>query len=726
MHEPAYPARRVRFGPFELDVRSSELRKGSVRLKVPSQSIEILKALLDQPGELVTRDQLRARLWPSDTFVDFEHGLNAAIRRLREALGDSADTPSYIETLPRRGYRFIAPIEKAPEVHAAEVAPASMPDTVAVRRRRTGWPILLLGGSLAVAVGVGLWIGRHHAATAAPNREPPRGAPVTSIPVTSFPGREADPAISPDGNYVAFAWDGDRGGNLDIYVKLLDGGGEPVRLTSGSTDERAPAWSPDGKRIAFLRGLDANRAVVIIESAFGGPERRLESTLTTALYWPTQAISWSPDGLAILFAAKDDSGLSTAIFATSIDTDTRRQLTTPGGDFSDAGPRISPDGRQLGFIRRVAGAWIGYPFVQPLTNLRATGEAHSLTDDKLASSFDWFPDGRSIVYDRGRKTLWRVSVDGGSPQPLLAGEVEGCRPSVARNVPRLVYQRLTIETNIWRVPGLPGENLRGNRRAPEPLIASTYEESEAQYSPDGQRIVFVSRRSGNAEIWVSASDGAHPQQLTRGLVGGSPRWSPDGRWIAFDSMRSGSWNIYVVSSQGGTERPLTAETSNNARASWSGDGQWIYFGSNRSGSWQIWKVPSAGGAATQLTRGGGLEAFESPDGGSLYFAGFETIGIWRVPVSGGEEVQVVNHGVQGGFAVTDRGLFLANSAAMPTPTIEFVDFTSRRISTVASLPPDTHLMAGGPTMHASRDGRWIIYTNRDGLGSDIMMIEGVR
>src|SRR5205823_1444023 len=106
MQELAAATRLVHFGPFALDLRSSELRKGSIRLTVPSQSIEILKALLEQPGELVTRDQLRARLWPSDTFVDFEHGLNAAVRRLREALGDSADAPQFIETLPRRGYRF--------------------------------------------------------------------------------------------------------------------------------------------------------------------------------------------------------------------------------------------------------------------------------------------------------------------------------------------------------------------------------------------------------------------------------------------------------------------------------------------------------------------------------------------------------------------------------------------------------------------------------------------
>src|SRR5215468_4183468 len=98
----------IPFGPFEADLASQELRKQGVRLRLPRQSFQILKMLLERPGEVVTREELRAKLWPADTFVDFDHGLNAAVKRLRDALGDTAENPRYIETLPRRGYRFIA------------------------------------------------------------------------------------------------------------------------------------------------------------------------------------------------------------------------------------------------------------------------------------------------------------------------------------------------------------------------------------------------------------------------------------------------------------------------------------------------------------------------------------------------------------------------------------------------------------------------------------------
>ena len=134
MHENQNVPPVIRFGPFTLDGRSGELRNGPTRLKVPDQSIAVLQALLERPGGLVTRETLRDRLWGPDTFVDFEAGLNAAVRRLREALNDSADVPRYVETLPRRGYRFIAPIDgastAAPPAPAARWAPRLRPPRV--------------------------------------------------------------------------------------------------------------------------------------------------------------------------------------------------------------------------------------------------------------------------------------------------------------------------------------------------------------------------------------------------------------------------------------------------------------------------------------------------------------------------------------------------------------------------------------------------------------------
>ena len=225
MHEKGNGPPVIRFGPFTLDGRSGELRNGPTRLKVPDQSIAVLQALLERPGELVTREALRDRLWGPDTFVDFEAGLNAAVRRLREALNDSADTPRYVETLPRRGYRFIAPVDGGvgrpaqPSAlrrsrSAPRLRPPRLPRPCRAGRVRLRHVVLAIF-ALAL-IGAALWAGLRAEQCRAPSAARP-------VPITRFPGLELDPAMSPAGNFVAFAWEGESGDNFDIYVRSIDG-----------------------------------------------------------------------------------------------------------------------------------------------------------------------------------------------------------------------------------------------------------------------------------------------------------------------------------------------------------------------------------------------------------------------------------------------------------------------------------------------------------------------
>jgi DNA-binding winged helix-turn-helix (wHTH) protein len=211
--------RIVRFGIFELDLQSGELRRNGLKVKLQEQPFQILALLLEHPGGVVTREELRRRLWPADTFVDFEHGLNAAIKRLREPLGDSAETPVFIQTLPKRGYRFLVPVHAIDDVSAvAELAKVPLfPGKWLLNRR------LLLTLSLLIFVPVALFVGHprwgfltaHSVAVLTP---PPK-----IVPFTSFPGVESDPAFSPDGKQIAFVWDGDSSKDTNVYVKFIDG-----------------------------------------------------------------------------------------------------------------------------------------------------------------------------------------------------------------------------------------------------------------------------------------------------------------------------------------------------------------------------------------------------------------------------------------------------------------------------------------------------------------------
>jgi len=204
----------IRFGTFEVDLHAGELRKNGLRIRLQDQPLQVLLALVEKPGVLITREELREKLWPADTFVDFDHGLNAAIKRLRDALGDSAEGPRFVETLARRGYRFIAPVEKlaanrttsasvmagenatSPELVAQPVG--TLPDTTGSGRAGTSgkhwrW-YLALCAVVAVALAAGvLWRVK-------------RGPPDRSqwVQLTQFPDSVGEPALSPDGRMLAF------------------------------------------------------------------------------------------------------------------------------------------------------------------------------------------------------------------------------------------------------------------------------------------------------------------------------------------------------------------------------------------------------------------------------------------------------------------------------------------------------------------------------------------
>jgi Tol biopolymer transport system component len=262
------------------------------------------------------------------------------------------------------------------------------------------------------------------------------------------------------------------------------------------------------------------------------------------------------------------------------------------------------------------------------------------------------------------------------------------------------------------------------------LIASTLEENGPQYSPDGKRIVFASRRSGSFEIWICDADGRNPRQLTNigGALTGTPRWSPDSRQIVFDSWLGGNAAIYIINADGGVARRLTSHADEDITPSWSRDGRWIYFGCTRSGSMQIWRVPAEGGAATQITRHGGFEGFESTDGQYFYYAkGRAMPGIWRVPVGGGEETLVVDHhqaGLWRYWAVTDKGIYFATAEMPSHPLIEFFNFETQKITTIAKL--NKPLFKTDPGLAVSPDEKSLLVVQIDQKGSDIMLMENFR
>ncbi|HSB18009.1 MAG TPA: winged helix-turn-helix domain-containing protein, partial [Bryobacteraceae bacterium] len=583
--------RAIRFGVYEVDLAAGELRKRGRTVKLQGQPFQILAMLLRRPGEVVSREELQQALWPSGTFVEFEHGVNTAIRKIREALGDSAENPRFIETLPRKGYRFIAPVD------GREIRESP--------RRGRAW-VLALALCAALLGGLGVWSFMRTGTK-------PEAAPVP-IPLTSFPGREGSPSFSPDGSQVAFAWQHEGQETRDICVKVI--GLEETRcLTSGPADEHSPAWSPDGRYIAFIRDLGEEKGGIFLIPAIGGPERKVAEGRFPP--WFRSRLAWHPGGRWLVTSIRRSASELSALFGISVESGDLLRLTSPIG-WADEQGVVAPNGGAVAFSRCVEDQVCDIYVLEVSEDLRPKGEPRRITSfrDRVATAPAWTADSRAIVFTSGSRTnpsLWKVAVSGpgwkpGNPERMTFAGYSVWWPAVSRQG-RLAYALFPKGVDIWRLEldaSRPGTPSGGHGKPPLKLIPSTRVGHTPEYSPDGRRIAFGSDRSGNHEIWVANSDGSNVMQLTSfdGPYTAGPHWSPDGRSIAFASSAGGNGDVYIISLDGGKPKRLTTNASDDGPSAWSRDGKWICFYSDRTGEPQVWKVRAEGGGEVQVTRNG--------------------------------------------------------------------------------------------------------------------------
>ncbi|MGA9354760.1 MAG: winged helix-turn-helix domain-containing protein [Terriglobales bacterium] len=722
----------VRFSSFELDLRAGELRKHGLRIKLQDQPFQILALLLEKPGEAVTRDQIRDRLWPANTFVDFDHSLNSAIKKLRQALNDDPDVPRFIETLPRRGYRFIAEIrngaepsaavatlaEKTPAKNGAEDSSVQIAPTPPPRSHH--WKLWLAGAfGFMLALALAYWF--RPAATG-------KSGAIRLLPLTAYSGKFSRGSFSPDGNEIAYAWEGEDGDNAtDIYIKQL-GVDKPLQVTRDFGFNFFPAWSPDGRYIAFLHEKPGEDPGIYVIPALGGPPRKLHAFGHHMDCTPS--LSWSADARFLVFSDQTP-GQPCRISQLTVEDQTVRPLTSPPvPSTGDWNAEYSPDGASIAFIRNSKD-------VEDIFLMRASGGTPRRVtfDSRLLSGLAWTPDSKEIIFssNRGGATwgLWRVAVDGGAtPERLFIGSERAYMPTVSLRSNRLAYASGSWVESIWRVPIGPGHH--GGKA--ERIISSSMVEEGPQYSPDGKHIAFQSTRSGNFEIWRADPDGSNLAQLTSfgGPLTGTPRWSPDGTQIVFDTRPAAHPNVHIISADGGPPRRFVNDTADEGVASWSHDGRWIYYASNRSGSWQVWKrTVDGGGQPVQVTKNGGFAPLEAPDGRSLYYTKFDEHGVWQVPIVGGDETKIIQDepfkGFWGYFAVGNDGLYFigdTGTGGKHQAGFKFYDYATKKITNICDM--DKGPYDGAPGLTVSPDSRYILYVQLDEARNNLMLAENFK
>jgi Tol biopolymer transport system component/DNA-binding winged helix-turn-helix (wHTH) protein len=710
MDEANRSAQIIRFGVFEADLQTGELHKNGVKVPLQGQPFQVCAILLEHSGELVTREELRQQVWPEDTFVDFDHALNTAITKIRIALGDDADNPRFVETLPRRGYRFIGPVDKP-----RSQAPSPSAPNGRFVRLTARWSWVGVGAAALVLLStIATWrLSRKPAESPLPS--------VEVVPLIALQGNQGMPAFSPDGNQVAFAeYEGQH--SLGIYTTLI-GGEKPLRLTDNPGD-LYPTWSPDSRQIAFVRlskeGVSFSFYVV---PALGGTEHRLY----TGQGNPNGGcgrLDWSPDGRVLAFSEPSANGVRYRIALLSLTDLTTRPFTSPPQQENDCDPAFSPDGLSVAFVRGSIGGTGGDLFVLPVTG----NEPRRLTFDNSSGSPVWTQDGSDLVFSSARGgllSLWRISASGGKPRPVTGVGAVAFSPSIPRKGNQLVYQHLVRSDKIWRI-NLKDEKHR--QGAPTPVISARGINWRPNFSPDGKKITFESDRLGYSDIWYCDSDGSNCAQLTS-LQGtaGNARWSPDGHHIVFESQSKHYYEIYVIDVPVGRPRLVpTFPGADNGAPNWSRDGQWIYFYSNHEkGPFQLWKVPFKGGSPVQVTRNGGVYAIESDDGRFLYYAKFEQPGIWKMPLNGGEETRVLDQpAVWPGWVVARNGIYFLNLSHTPNGRIEFFDFATNETTPIVGLEKPAAGPDGG--LAVSPDGRSLLYSQNESEDSTIMLVKNFR
>jgi Tol biopolymer transport system component/DNA-binding winged helix-turn-helix (wHTH) protein len=577
---------RLSFGLYEIDLQSGELWKAGFRIKLQGQPFKVLTALIERPGQVVTREDLQERLWGKDTVVDFDHSLGTAINKIREALGDSAENPRFIETLSRRGYRFIAPVgvvEPAPET-PGEARTTSNIATRLTPQISTSYTGVTLSGSLSATAGeyppkpltpkkiysrklwatiaiaavaacvAGFFLGSSRSAIAPPH-----------IIQITHNGHLA-PSVDSMENLAAAVTDGvhlyaatlDSGHSILSSISISGGLVAPLTIPSEVASPALGDISPDGSRLLLRDHLSPESEQPLwVVPTIGGSALRVGDVLA-------HDATWMPDSDGILYANGTDLYL----------THLSRQQPAH---------YASLPGRALWLRWSPSSKLLRFTILDPITHTVSLWQITPAdrTPHRILAGFNqpsgeccgvWTADGRAFVFESskgGNNDLWELSGDSTSkPLRLTDGPLQFESPVAARSGSRIFFMGADARSELESVQ--PNGDL-------VPVKGFLSDAVRVDYSRDGKWVAWTDT---NGQLWRARPDGTEELQITpANLYAFLARWSPDGSHIAVMAREAGKvWKIYITTANGGDFQPLTYETRNAADPSWSPDGKSIVFG----------------------------------------------------------------------------------------------------------------------------------------------------
>ena len=699
MEKPAKNGISYEFGEFRLDAAQRVIFRAGRAVPLAPKVLETLLALVERSGTLVTKDELMARLWP-DTFVE-EANLTQNVFQLRKVLGEGQDKTNYIETVPRRGYRFMGDVKTLVEeegvqwilanrrrthiVHEEETnsvpeaqpvpftvsglnsTPAHRTANVPVpdadwrphikssmrKRVRLVLPIVVLVG-LLVAGGLGLsrWLRQSR------TQGIPSLLPAIELKRLTYDSKAFGPAVSPSGEYVAYRFhDADQD---TIKLKNIANGSTVQIMPPISGGYSNLAFSPDGNYLYFTTSRQGlKNAVIARVPVFGGtPQYLIEEV------WSGFALS--PDGRQIAFFRGYGSVQDVRLLIANIDGSGERELIrSKAGELWFAiwgsGPSWSPDGQRIVMLAGGRGTAGTYTYLLEVGVSDGTAKEVRAMRWYQGTQVAWLPDGTGLVVVAEERVAapyqaWLVAYPSGSMRRLTNDLLDYDKVSLSADGRLLVIQQETIVNHIWVVPD--GDV---NRARQLTFGASAREgTSGLAWTPDGH-ILFTSARSGAADIWIINADGTDARQLTAGTGGANwrPRATPDGRYIVFTSTRAGRQNIWRIDADGSNPTRLTSGVGEGTPYV-SPDGRWLYYTNYAVRPSALERIAFEGGTAVRLSsQYDSSEPVVSPDGKLIAYEHYDDRRGWHtalLPAEGGEPVKVFDfHAFRAGVRWTIDG-----------------------------------------------------------------------
>ena len=622
------------FGSFRLDPATRVLTRDGVPVPLFPKVLDTLIVLVESGGEVVSKEELMARVWP-DTFVQ-ESNLTQNIFLLRKLLG--GEDQQWIETVPRRGYRFASDVSPAVDevivsrrtrVHIVDEEVTTEPAT------RRWW---IAGAAALVVVAGGFGVSRlvRRDSVAAP---PPAAVRLPSLIKLTHESRAFDPAISPDGRFVAFKVL--RDGEPSVWLKEIARGSSTVVMPPSRYDYRGLTFSPDGSELFYKTYRDDEKNALIVRvPILGGTPREVARNV-----WSDFAVS--PDGREVAFVRSGSGeGATMAVMVARADGSGERKVAesihaTTWFTLWESAPAWSPDGKRIALCGWRRDGEGDHPRLYDVEVASGTTREMAIPNEWTSvSQVAWLGDGSGLVVSATTGTapsqLWLLEAKGAARR--ITNDTNGYRKlKVSADARLLVVEQHLRDDHLWILPD--GDASRARQMTVGVNDADGY--FGVAWTPD-RRVVFVSDRTGQHEIWSMRPDGTDVRQITTGSPSGnlSVDVSPDGKHIVFVTDRTGRSNVWRVDADGRNPRQLT-RGEGAGRPDVSPDGRWVYYVNSGVMPTRIERVPIDGGAPVALpTRAACGSPAVSPDGTRIAIDHYDEERGWRngvMPATGGEE-----------------------------------------------------------------------------------------